>query len=129
MAASALSENVIKKLFKYIQAFNDEDLGKIAAQLDDEVEVYVEGKLAASGKHTILPSYERDFLEHKRVKVVRPPVVLLKDDHNNDLVQVSVGLRKQPDMITLDVIYTYRVHDMKQVRHHISKIHEAGGSA
>mmetsp|Transcript_62564 Transcript_62564/g.74089 ORF Transcript_62564/g.74089 Transcript_62564/m.74089 type:complete len:108 (-) Transcript_62564:11-334(-) len=68
----------VTHLMEYIAAFNSRDLKHISQCLDDNIRILLNGKEVATGKNSILPSYERDFDAGKTVVVTKGPSAVIK---------------------------------------------------
>lgn len=105
----------------YIDAFNNCDLEEIKRQLNVDIEVYFNGTIASQGRDTIIPDYESDFVIGKKVEVTRGPLI----QDNGETVDVDVTLvatTPEVEVVQLDVVYTYDVASMTQVRHVITNV-------
>mmetsp|Transcript_48340 Transcript_48340/g.117071 ORF Transcript_48340/g.117071 Transcript_48340/m.117071 type:complete len:137 (+) Transcript_48340:47-457(+) len=115
----------VADLNKYIADFNSGNLDGVTRSLDENVEVYLDGNLAAKGRATILPSYSDDFKTGKQVSIVgcEPKGTVIQDD--GLIVKVAVVLKtvtpQQPTML-LDVVYSYDPNTVRQVRHEITNV-------
>ncbi|KAL3899195.1 MAG: hypothetical protein SGCHY_002221 [Lobulomycetales sp.] len=121
--SSAVCVAALEKFSGYITAFNTQDLPSVSDCLDEDIQVYVDGELASQGKQTILPAYERDFAVQKQVTVVKDPAAIERKSNqacSQGAVEISVGLDN--GSVTLDVLYTFRIPDLKQIRHDITNI-------
>lgn len=128
MADSSSSQRSSKEaaaladLKKYLASYNARDLGLVAESLHIDVQVFVDGNLASSGRDTILPSYQQDFDAGKKVVVVgeKPNAKELE----NGVVEVTVDLQSisSETTVSLHVVYSYDSSTMKQIRHDISDI-------
>jgi len=115
------SETVLRTFKRYIDAFNNCDIDEIERQLNVDVEVEFNGSVASRGRDTILPDYLKDFKIGRKVEIIRGP--LLKN--NGSTVDVDVTyVTTVPDVevVQLDVVYTYEVKSMTQVRHIITNV-------
>ena len=114
--------DTVRRAFeRYIDAFNTCDLTEIKHQLNADIEVQFNGVIASQGRDTILPYYESDFKIGKKVEVTRGPI--LKDkgatvDVDVTLVATTPGL----EVVKLDVVYSYEIATMTQVRHIIDNV-------
>eukprot|EP00873_Tetraselmis_striata_P021113 jgi/Tetstr1/441377/TSEL_029626.t1 len=125
---------VEERFVAYLSAFNAGDLPAVSSALAEDVAVFVapSASPAATGRATILPSYEQDFAAGKRVRVVRGPAVRHAAGRHGAAAVVDVGLRaslpastepggEAPPDVTLDVLYYYDA-GLRQVRHEISNV-------
>ena len=120
MSHTTKSKTVLLAFRRYIDAFNNCDLKEIQRQLNVNVEVQC-GTIALQGRDTIIPDYKSDFKIGKQVEVTRGP--LLQD--NGATVDVDVTLVATTpgiEVVQLDVVYTYDVSSMTQVRHIIDNV-------
>lgn len=117
-----VEEKALTDLNRYIASFNAQDLDTLTQSLDKDLQVFVDEKLIATGRDSILPSYENDFTQKKRVIVEGEAVA--ESSENSGFVKISVNLRSigPESTITLHVVYTYNAETMKQVRHDISNV-------
>ena len=114
----------IEHLKSYIESFNAADLEAMKVCLAEQVQVFVEGKLASTGRDAILPSYAKDFESGKQVLITREPEIVVGTTETNT-VSISVHLLtivKGEPSVSLDMVYTYDTQAMNQVRHDISNI-------
>jgi len=121
MPHTSKSDTVLMAFRRYIDAFNNCDLGEIQRQLNVDVEIQFNGVIAAQGRDTIIPDYESDFRIGKQVEVTRGPVI----QENGETVDVDVTLVATTpgvDIIQLDVVYIYDIASMTQVRHIIDNV-------
>ena len=121
MPHTTKSEKVLIAFRRYIDAFNNCDLTEIKRQLNVDVEVQFNGAIATQGRDTILPSYESDFRIGKQVEVTRGPTPQNKGktvDVDVTLVATTPGV----EVVQLDVLYTYDIASMIQVRHIITNV-------
>ena len=115
------SEKVNIAFKRYIDAFNNCNLDEIKRQLNVDVEVHFNGAIASQGRDTIIPDYESDFKIGKQVKVTRGPLI----QDNGATIDVDVTLVATTpgiEVVQLDVLYTYDVTSMTQVRHIIENV-------
>ena len=112
----------------YIESFNSGNIENITSMLDPDVQVFVDGALTATGRDEILPSYVADFAAGKKVSspgpggMVSPRVV--ECDLAGDTVDIQISLVKttRSTRTTLDVVCTYKLTTMTQIKHEISNV-------
>lgn len=115
-----MSSRAVAALKEYLAANSAHDLPGVAAHLAEDVEVWMGGACVSRGRDTILPSYTADWDQGNMVTITRPPEAVASDDDAGTVV-VSVGLQSAGEnVVTLDVLYTYRMADLVQVRHEIT---------
>jgi len=114
--------NTVLKTFKnYIDAFNNCDLAEIQHQLNTDIEVQCNGAIASQGRDNILPSYESDFKIGKQVEITKGPTLQDKGTMVDVLVTL-VATTPGKEVVQLDVVYTYDINSMTQVRHVIDHV-------
>jgi hypothetical protein len=112
----------------YIENFNSGNIDNITSMLDPDVQVFVDGALTATGRDEILSSYVADFAAGKKVSspgpggMVSPRVV--ECDLAGDTVDIQISLVKttRSTRTTLDVVCTYKLTTMTQIKHEISNV-------
>ncbi len=119
---------VLSAFKRYIDAFNRFDLVEIQRQLNVDIETQCNGAIASQGRDAIIPYYESDFKIGKQVEVTHGP--FLKD--NGATVDVAVTLLATTpgiEVVQLDVIYTYEIASLTQVRHIIDNVKTLSGKS
>jgi hypothetical protein len=133
-SGDAIVEAMIADLESYLDCFNRADLEGIRRRLDENIQVYVDGKRILQGRETLMPSYQNDFSLRKTVEITVPPQVLRNykcnniDEDNRIFIQVTLVASTPPSSssssteitaTTCRVIYTYDTKSQKQIRHEI----------
>ncbi|CAE7458918.1 unnamed protein product [Symbiodinium natans] len=107
----------LSKFGQYIEAYNQHDIDCVLSFLADDIQVFVNDDLAAEGAEALRPSYVSDFDEKKKVTVVKDPSIV-----NEDEVSATVAVTLNTGKVQLDVLYVFRLPDLKQVKHKLSNI-------
>ena len=104
----------VELLNRYLDAFNRRDMAFIVDILAVDVKVIIDGEVVNNQREDILPNYKADRKNEIYVNKIREPRVVDEDPNN---VCVDVGLDN--GSLTLDVVYSFRRSDCKQVEHRI----------
>jgi len=114
-----MSEVCINDLKKYIACFNHGSLEGIRERLDENLQIFVNSKLAAQGRDAILPSYQKDFEIGKQVAITKEPIIVENTNPEEVSIRVALEATASNETTCIDVVYTYHSATMKQVRHEI----------